>query len=103
MNAQLLLTTQTTRSPSPVPRRRGFSLIVFALTLLTSIPYAAATQPDHIIMVVLEGVGKEAVPIWFHAGVSKPCERGSRLLVCRIAQSPFNCPGDGFFVDWASH
>ncbi len=42
-------------------RRIAWTFTCFAFALLTSIPQAAAKQPDHIIMIVLEGIGKEAI------------------------------------------
>ncbi|MCA9473845.1 MAG: alkaline phosphatase family protein [Nitrospirales bacterium] len=61
MNAQVTYTTQSTKLSSSGFRRLCLSFSVFALTLLTGIPYVAATQPDHVIMIVLEGVGKEGI------------------------------------------
>ena len=69
-----------------------WAFTAFALTFITCLPHAKATQPNHIIMVVLEGIGKEAVQSGSMPILASLAKEGSSTWSAESLSPPLTVP-----------
>ncbi len=90
MNAKLFSSSST--NCVSTYRRVVSGLAFFAFTFATFLPYTIAKQPDHIIMVVLEGVGKEAIQSGSMPVLAKLAKEGAVTWSAESLSPPLTVP-----------